>query len=449
MSRLHLVLATLLLVSLPAAVRSGPSSDTAADPGPTVERLDLAGIPRVALRPSGQAFRPVRFEDPAGRPGWVVTLVPAPRRGGAPAVIQGVPMPSPAVEEGRVLVGGGLGSSALHAFDVRTGRKLWTAPLRDNGPSAVAVKRGRAVVNTESCTTYAVETATGRRVWARTLGPSLLASPTIAGDRVLAAFRTQGGPGFEITALSLGSGETLWQRDLPADLVGAPVVAEDRVFLTGQDGRLVCLDLADGGLVWNRRLGASCAPWHDLGGLYVALSSRTRRESPAVVRIDPRDGRTLWRSDAPPARTGELVTVATPQRASAPLVSQGWCPDPPRPVILDGRCVIAGGQDLTVLDAGIGRTLRRLLLPDGQTFHAPPAVLGRRLLYATAQGVLLEIDPALGAVRRALDLGVPITSQPVVDHGRAYVTAGTLLVAVPWGEPDDPSWPQWGADRNR
>jgi hypothetical protein len=170
---------------------------------------------------------------------------------------------------------------------------------------------------------------------------------------------------------------------------------------------------------------------------------------PRVMRLDPRDGKTIWRSEAVKApRTRELVTVARPSRPVPPPVPNYWCPDAPRPVVLGSRCAIAAGRDLLFLDAGTGRERARVRLPREQSFYAPPAVLGENLLYATRQGLLVEVTPG-GAVRRALDLRAAISSQPVVARGRVHVVAGGVLYGVPWGERDGPEWTQWGGTVDR
>lgn len=97
-----------------------------------------------------------------------------------------------------------------------------------------------------------------------------------------------------------------------------------------------------------------------------------------------------------------------------------------------------------MLDVDSGEEERRLRLPAGRRFHSPPAVLGRTLLFATLEGLLLEIDVSSGGVRRALDLGTRVTAQPVVAEGRAVVVSGDVLISVPWGEADGPSWSHWG-----
>jgi hypothetical protein len=144
-----------------------------AEPEIPAERLDLDGVPEIRLD-SLRPLKAVPIDGPSGRKGWAVLLVNGKGQGSAMTI------PSPAVQDGRVIVGGGVGSRSLWAFDVRNGRKLWRSDLNDNGPSTVAVTPSRTIVNTESCTTYGIDTRTGRRVWAKWGGEQRLG---VADDR--------------------------------------------------------------------------------------------------------------------------------------------------------------------------------------------------------------------------------------------------------------------------
>ena len=63
----------------------------------------------------------------------------------------GRPLATPAVDNGRVYVGGGFGSYEFYAFGAATGALAWRYQTEDDGPTAAVVAEGRVVFNTESC----------------------------------------------------------------------------------------------------------------------------------------------------------------------------------------------------------------------------------------------------------------------------------------------------------
>jgi Ca-activated chloride channel homolog len=438
------------LILLPMVSGIPPALAGDDERSPSFETLDLEGIPKAKIDHPTKLLEAGVLEDARGRKGWIVRLrsIPKIKNQRSPHNVLGL-FPSPAIDFGRVIVGGGLTSCALYAFDARTGRRLWTTHLNDNGPSTVAVSSGRAIVNTESCTTYGIDVATGRRAWSRVLGPSVHAAPSIHGDRVLAAFLGNGGR-FALKSMSLKSGKGLWNHALPADLIGAPIWAGNRIYMTCQNGTVTCVAATNGRTVWTRRVGAASAPWLDRNAVFVSLRSSSGGQAPNVLRIDAEDGKSEWWSEhATTRRTRDMVSTTKPARRAWAVAFSGWGFDPPRPVVIGERCIIAGGAEMRVFDRENGREFLRALLPAHQSFHAPPAVLGRNLLFVTAQGMLIEIDSLTGSIRRALDVGIPMSSQPVVKDGRVFIAAGGFVMAIPWGEHDGPDWPQWGGGAAR
>src|SRR5262252_6600889 len=70
-------------------------------------------------------------------------------------------IPTPAIVDGTVIVGGGFGSHEVYAFDAASGERRWKVHTTDDGPTAAVVLDGIALFNTESCTLMAVDVATG------------------------------------------------------------------------------------------------------------------------------------------------------------------------------------------------------------------------------------------------------------------------------------------------
>lgn len=463
------------------AVASAKADEVTPPPVPPTPRttpLDVGRAAAVRTRPRHGVLEPSPLALTDGRSGWVVRLSQGSRSlavpPGSPLGSVSVSWPSAAVADGRVYVGGGLVGQDLFALDARSGRHLWTRPLADNGPAAPAVTRGKVVVTTESCTTYVITPGDGALSWSRRVGPTIMGAPTVVGDRVYVAHVTDTNGGAALTAMHLRDGQVLWKRPLPSDVVGAPVHASGRIVLAGRDGALVAFGL-DGTPQWSLRdADASSAPWFGAGRLYVATGSGLEEGAPPVLCVEAATGRVLWRSHrgdvaeedegqgTRPGRTsGETAT--RPGRASGATVTRpgralpevfftswGWADDPPRPCLVDGRLAIAGGRELLLLDPRDGSVEHVLLLPRGQRFHSPPAVLGGHLLFATLDGLLLEIDPAERTVVASVDLGGTLNSQPVAADGRVFVVAENLLYAVPWEMAEDGGgWPQWGGGPGR
>jgi outer membrane protein assembly factor BamB len=415
--------------------------------------LDLEGVPRLSVTLPEQTLEPNRFKRAGRGVGWVVRIPTGPRRADRRSRMSET-FPSPTVAFGRVFVGGGLSSRQFFALDAATGRRIWSAALEDNGPSPCAVTPDVVVLGTESCTGYGYNTRTGAREWSRWLGPNIYAAPTLMGNKVLMAYRRKSeeegiDAGYALTALRLKDGEPVWETDIGRDLYGAPVCALGRIYVSARSAEVRCLD-EKGKTLWTSRARAECAPWLGSSGLYVTINTG---EGLKVMALDPMTGRQLWLSEAigPHPRPRTVTTESSVVRPDAPHTN-GWCSDPPRPVETAAGVVLAQGPSLFVLNPASGKVRRRIRLPEGRAFFAPPALLGDLLLFATLDGMLLEIDAKNGAVRRALDLGVRLTSQPVVAKGRVHLAADGYVFGIPWAGKRDkrmPEWPQWGGGATR
>jgi len=242
---------------------------------------------------------PQTFKDKnMGFTGWRIQLEPR----------QGVP--TPAVSEGRVFVGGGFGTHDFLAFDARTGTRAWHLRTKDDGPTAAVLAEGFVAFNTESCTLEVVEAASGAVAWERWLGDPLLAQPAVMDGRVFMAYPTRGG--HRLGAFALKNGSPLWETRLDHDVITAPVVAEGKVYLSTFDGRVWCIDPVTGKVLWTQQLQATSAPWVFEGDIYVAR----RKDAPRGAR----------QAGAPESHTGE--TAPTP--SDTPNVAGGGAGAPSR-----------------------------------------------------------------------------------------------------------------------
>ena len=162
------------------------------------------------------------------------------------------------------------------------------------------------------------------RLWDKPIGEGYSA-PSVRGDKLVVHYR-QGNEEI-IECMHAASGRTLWTHATPSsyrDPYGynngprcTPILTEDRCHTLGAEGRLVCVDLADGTPVWERNLrdqfeipeaffGVGSTPLMEAGKLIVAVGGQPNS---GVVAFDPESGDILWenvgRSTWDGAETGD------------------------------------------------------------------------------------------------------------------------------------------------
>lgn len=265
-------------------------------------------------------------------------------------------------------------------------------------------------------------------LWKKTVGAGY-AAPAVRGDR-LVFFHRQGDEEV-VECLAVETGATRWRHAGPtqfADPYGynggpraAPVLTADRCFTFGAEGRLTCLDLTRGAVVWQRDtarefavppafFGVGSTPLVDGERLIVMVGAHPRA---GVVAFDTATGRTLWQA------------VGPDDVPAAPIRIQRDRP------------------------------------PEKLASYASPAIAtihGQRHLLCFMRSGLVSLDPATGEKRFAVWFRSSLhdsvnAAQPVVVGDRiflsaAYDTGAVMLAVAPDGRGTTVAWQDESAMQN-
>ncbi|MBK9031443.1 MAG: PQQ-binding-like beta-propeller repeat protein [Myxococcales bacterium] len=423
----------------PAAPRPAPGADLA---GP------IAPPTRIAAHPERGATTVDLGIDRAA----VAIELPTPPRGGAAAFTFGddrrgwvtrIPetnqLPSVAYGDGRIFVSGGFESISFYALDAHDGHVAWAAQqLEDNGPTAPIYEDGRVVFNTESCTLFVMDAATGTKLWSKYLGDPTLAQPAVADGLIYASHPCPTGQC--LSAYRLRTGAVAWSRAIAAELLAAPVVAGDAVYATALGGRVYRFDRTTGRRVWSKPLRATTAPWIDGDRLYVAR--RGRRVEQQIV-VATADGAVLAEHASVAARyLGDVPT-------NLDRWKQVWAFEGSRPAVLDGVKYEAMAGFVQASDPTTGAVLwrRRWAAAADRRSLGTVAVAGTQLVVSTRGGELFGLDLDTGYTVWAYALGTPIAAQPIIAHGWVYAaTVDGAVVALDVGDASLDGWHMWGGN---
>ncbi|WP_253949092.1 PQQ-like beta-propeller repeat protein [Mangrovicoccus sp. HB161399] len=342
--------------------------------------------------------------------------------------------------------------------------QAWATPIGEGASkrqrlSAAPVASGGLVFVLDSAMTVSALSPSGAIVWSKSLVPAGEKPGTVVGG----GLAVEGGTllvttGFgRLHALSAASGAEAWVQDFGAATTAAPMVAGGLVYLTSRDGFGSAVDLKDGRILW--QIEGSAAPASVLGSGVPVLSGNAvifpfgNGELTSVLR---QAGISLWSGALAGSRTGRAYG-AFGEVPNSPVVSNGTvfvATEAGRLAALDaasgdrlwtslegatGPVIEAGGSLFLVSDEG---QLLRVNASDGSTVwsatlplfeaekvkrrkdvfvHYGPVLAGGRLILASSDGLLREIDPASGALLRATQLGAPAAAAPIVDGNTLYI----------------------------
>ncbi len=272
--------------------------------------------------------------------------------------------------QGMVLVGTRKGLVLAYGAD---GKALWRSQLSSEVVGAPQAANATVVARTIDGRIFGLEAASGERRWEhQVLLPSLLlrgdGSVEVNGSTVLVGL-----PGGRVLALDISSGEVLWESvvALPkgdneieriSDVAAPPAVDGDRACAAGYQGRIACLDLAKGAVLWARDGSSAARLGIDPATVYVSAPDGV------VSAFDRQTGASLWNQD-------KLLN----RSVGAPVAI--------------GDFVLVGDYDgyVHVLDAEDGALVARVAT-DGSAIAAAPLRAGPGVVVQTRSGGLYAIS---------------------------------------------------------
>ncbi len=405
---------------------------------------------------------------------------------------------TPTVYDRKVIVSGGFNSKELYAFEAKTGKPVWGISLDDDGPSNPACERGICVINTESCTIFAIDANTGDQLWSWWLGDPLTSAPTIAGGRVFTSFPAAAtsdgkprpdGASHVLAAFDLKKGTQLWDLWLDSDVMSAPVAVGEFLYVTTFAGTVIKLEQATGKVRYAMKAQATSAPvvqFQDgVESMYYTRRGEAERDGAEemIIRADHNEPKTRYKAAkkkatyidareqakseyaaaAKQADSGNGFGAGAPASANAVLASltigvssvssmQGF--QGSRVLQMGQRNINTMGDEVIATDPSSGDVLWRQKLPGdsraGGFFGTAPVPAGNTILTATLTGEVQRFDATTGALLHRYPIGGRLRSQPVLADGWIYLgTEDGRLVAIDTKDATVTGWPTWGGNAQR
>jgi len=137
---------------------------------------------------------------------------------------------------------------------------------------------------------YCLDAKDGSLVWSYKTEDSLKATPTIAGDRLIAS-----GLDHNIYCIDKHTGTLIWKYTTGFEVDCSAAVIDGRVYFGGEDHFFYCLNLEDGALIYKtERLGSMEGSFSVVdGNAYIGT------EQGDLYRLNLSDGSTVWKASEP------------------------------------------------------------------------------------------------------------------------------------------------------
>jgi len=314
--------------------------------------------------------------------------------------------------------------SNLSAYDVDNGSRQWRVSLvpenEEKGGAVgggIAYAHGRLFVTTGFNNLVSLDPKTGKKVWEKILSAPVRAAPSVAGEQVFVATLNN-----KLLAYHTGTGEMLWDYtgyEEITNLLGAPSPAVDRniVVATFSSGEIFAFRTENGKMIWGDNLSnlsqtGALTKISDIRGLPVidkgivyAVSYGGR-----MVAIDERTGARIWQREIGGSETpwaaGNAVYILTSDQKLVALSRHS-----------------GDVQWITKLRGSEKGNEENLEIWTG------PILAGGRLLLASNEKRVIEVDPVNGDVIKKWKTGGKIIVAPVVADNTLFLLTnkGSLI----------------------
>jgi outer membrane protein assembly factor BamB len=306
----------------------------------------------------------------------------------------------PAVRYGKLYLADPEGQ--VLALDAETGEVIWRretdAPV-SGGPGVVG---GMVLVGTQEAEVIALDEASGEERWRRRVGSEVLSAP--AGESGTLVVNSTDG---RVLGMNLATGDTRWSFDRTVPVLtlrgdSSPLVDDARAFIGFANGKLVCLGLSAGNLLWEATVA----------------TPRGRTELERVIDID-----------ADPVLADEVIYAGSFQGGLAAVSANSgvvlWNREISTYAGLDAdwRDVFVTDADdhIWALDATNGATLWQQKALHARRLSAP-AIVGDYLVVGDLDGYLHWLAKEDGRMlARVRPGGDGIRVKPLVVNGVVYV----------------------------
>jgi len=222
------------------------------------------------------------------------------------------------VGENMVMVGTAKGAVLAYNLD---GKPLWKSTVSSEVLSAPQAAAGLVVVRSGDSRIFGLDAKDGTRRWEyQTITPplTLRANPGVI---IVEGFVIAGMPAGKLVVLNLANGGVVWETVVAApkgdneleritDIAGAPLVEQRNACAVTFQGRAACYETERGGQLWARAASS-------VGGLAAGdVSLYLSEDTGAVLALDKHTGASVWKQDklsyrspSTPLSFGDYVVV--------------------------------------------------------------------------------------------------------------------------------------------
>jgi outer membrane protein assembly factor BamB len=342
------------------------------------------------------------------------------------------PAATPTIIGDKMFTQEGLYSSNYYCLNSNNGSYNWGLELGESGISPAVYHDGVLLINTASCTLYAIDANTGRLLWSKWLAGYVYTTPSADDRNVYVAYNHGGYP--VVVSFGLRSGELNWMRLVDEEIIASPVVEGSEVHVASQNGMYYVYDKESGQLKKKRTdLKAVSSPTITADKIYVTVQDAGSEHLVALNRTTLETELNYPTSLTSLKISGVRNVDATDQmnfNGSHPIVYQ------------NKTVIITDAHNLMAFDIASEKMLWKK--PVQVNSDQLPIVANGKVIITTKDGKVMSYEIDTGTSKLLKKVNGEIEGQPVAKNGFLYIAVGGIITVIK--NATNHNWGQWNKD---
>jgi len=339
------------------------------------------------------------------------------------------PIGTPTIVGDNMCLPAGHYSTDFYCLDATSGDYKWGVELGESGASPAVHSNGVLLINTYSCTLYAIDVRTGRLLWSKWLAGTVYSTPSADEKSVFVVFRYGGA--YVTCSFDLRSGNFNWINRVDSRVIACPVVEGNEVHVASQSGFYYIFDKETGKPL-------------DVITTVDAVSSPTVTDKSIYLtaKVDGKDK--LVEIDRSTKKIKEFSGEIKPKYVQMANGSVGHMNfNGSRPVVYKNKYVVMTDIDgIKVFDCQTEQILWKESVQVNMS--QVPIVADDKIYLATKSGTVNIYDVASGSMESIKGKDAEIDAQPVFHKGFLFVVSAGVLSAIRSNKKFQ--WNQWNKD---